>query len=227
MGNLCIIPARGGSKRIPRKNIRPFLGKPIIAYSIHAAIASRLFDHVMVSTDDLEIAEMARVLGAQVPFIRSTSNASDYATLSDVIEEVKESYKRKNVSFEYICCLLPTAPFVNSSLLEMAYKKLINSEADSIRPIVRYSYPIQRSLKMSDDGYIELVWPDNYKARSQDLETRFHDSGQFYWMKSDSGLLGSKKLGLEIPESLTQDIDSLEDWKLAEMKYKIFTQQDP
>lgn len=220
MNNLAIIPARGGSKRIPRKNIKDFLGKPIIAYSIEAALKSQLFNEVMVSTDDEEIAEVARNYGAKVPFLRTNKAADDFATLADVIDEVKMKYLAQNKSFEHICCILPTAPLVTVENLKKTLSLLNEKDADSVRPVVRFSYPIQRAVRMSE-GKIELFNPEHQNTRSQDLEPAFHDAGQFYWMKFESGLRGKNKFGFELPETQIQDIDTVEDWILAELKYQL------
>jgi pseudaminic acid cytidylyltransferase len=218
--NLAIIPARGGSKRIPKKNIKLFLGKPIIAYSIEVALESGLFDEVMVSTDDKEIANVAEEYGAKVPFFRSGENSTDYASLSDVIEEVKKFYLDINVIFNNICCILPTAPLITVDSLKKAFSILIeNKNIDSVRPVVRYSYPVQRAVRIKD-GKIEMVFPENRYTRSQDLEPTFHDSGQYYWMKFSSGLKGNNRYAFEIPELFAQDIDNESDWRLAELKYK-------
>lgn len=222
--NIAIIPARGGSKRIPRKNIKDFLGKPIISYSIEVAINSGLFDEVMVSTDDKEIASIAKEYGAKVPFMRSKENADDYATLADVIEEVKLHYDQKQDHFDNICCILATAPLMTANLLIEGYRELNINEIDSVRPVVRYSYPIQRALKMKE-GKISFFYNEFVKTRSQDLETSFHDAGMFYWMKFQSGLLGKNKYAFEISELHTQDIDTLEDWKMAEYKYEYLLKQ--
>ncbi len=225
MANLAIIPARGGSKRIPKKNIKPFLGKPIIAYSIEAAKTSHLFDEVMVSTDDDEVAEIARLYGAKVPFRRSTKNANDFAVLSDVIEEVIKSYLDQGRHFNNACCLLPTAPFVSPKTITEAYQKLIENNFDSVFPILEYSFPIQRSLKMMDDK-VSMLWEEFLNSRSQDLEPRYHDSGQFYWLNINA-FNNNKKLftansgGIVISELHAQDIDTETDWKLAEIKYKL------
>lgn len=218
--NLCIIPARGGSKRIPKKNIKDFLGKPIIAYSIEAALGSKLFDEVMVSTDDEEIAQIAEQYGAKVPFRRSERNADDFAVLADVIEEVKNAYHTKNRKFDNICCILPTAPFITIELLNKGFALLTENAVDSVKPVVRFSYPIQRAVRMKNNGRLEMFNPEHLKTRSQDLEPAYHDAGQFYWMKSEKALKGDAKLGFEISEQLVQDIDTEEDWKLAEIKFK-------
>lgn len=221
MRNLAIIPARGGSKRIPKKNIRDFLGKPIIAYPIEIALKSELFDEVMVSTDDQEVASVAIQYGAKIPFMRSAETSNDTAILSEVIEEVKESYSRIGRKFDNICCILPTAALTTTDLLVKGLELLNNVDIDSVRPIIRFSYPIQRSLRLDDDGKVTYFYPEFQNSRSQDLKPAFHDSGMFYWMKHSSGLKGSKKIGFEIPEISCQDIDTEEDWKLAELKYKL------
>lgn len=220
MKNLAIIPARGGSKRIPHKNIRDFLGKPIIAYSIESALDSRLFDEVMVSTDDEEIAKVAKEYGAKIPFMRSAETADDYATLSDVVEEVKDCYSIKDKSFNFICCILATAPLLKVSHLKKGYEMLVKEQnVDSVRPIAEFPYPIQRALKM-ENGSIELFNKQHKRTRSQDLEPAYYDAAQFYWMKWESGLKGDLRKGFVIPSIMVQDIDTLDDWKIAEFKYK-------
>lgn len=224
MKNIAIIPARGGSKRIPRKNIKPFLGKPIIAYSIEAAIQSGLFDTVIVSTDDVEIAEVAKKYGAQVPFLRSKDNSNDFADLKDVLLEVEKDLKALNYDFDTICCILPTAPFVNESILLESYERLVD-DVFSLFPVVKFSYPIQRALK-AENGNISMVEPKYISSRSQDLEDRFHDVGLFYWIKrtaliKEKTLFTSKCAYIEYPEKMVQDIDTQQDWDIAEMKYKM------
>lgn len=221
--NVAIITARGGSKRIPRKNIKSFLNKPIIQYSIEAAIESGCFDEVMVSTDDNEIAEISIKLGAKVPFLRSENNSDDHSTTADVLYEVLNNYKALGVEFENFCCIYPTAPFVTPQKLKFAYNKLLESDAKSVVPIVRFGFPILRSFKQEDD-YISLNWPEYRNSRSQDLPTSYHDAGQFYFLKTnpfmrDKVIFTDKTIGIELPESEVQDIDNLEDWKLAEIKY--------
>lgn len=221
MSNLCIIPARGGSKRIPRKNIRDFLGKPIIAYSIETALASGLFDEVMVSTDDEEIAAVAREYGAEVPFMRSPDTADDFAGLGDVVDDVKAEYQRLNIRFDYICCLLPTAPMVTTQIIRKGFDELLKlSNADSVRPVVRFAYPIQRALKITN-GKMSFFYPEHITTRSQDLEPTFHDAGLMYWMRFEIGLRGENKYAFEITSDLAHDIDTEEDWRLAELKYKV------
>ena len=225
MKNIAIIPARGGSKRIPRKNIRPFLGKPVIAYSIAAALQSGLFDEVMVSTDDEEIAEVARQYGAKVPFMRSATTADDYATTADVMLEVLECYKKQGIEFDTLCCIYSTAPFVTADRLESAYHLLAEKEFDSVFTAVAYSYPVQRGLKM-DAGKIRMVWPEYSKSRSQDLETIYHDAGQFYVSRVGSfyrhaSFRGPNTGGIILSELEVQDLDTETDWQLAEMKYHL------
>ncbi|HRR10048.1 MAG TPA: pseudaminic acid cytidylyltransferase [Rhodothermales bacterium] len=223
--NLAIITARGGSKRIPKKNIKLFCGKPIIAYSIEAALSSGLFDEVMVSTDDEEIRLVAEKYGATVPFLRSEETANDYAGLSVVIEEVKNEYQKREMNFDFVCCILPTAPLISVAALQKGFALLKERKADVILPVVKFSYPIQRAFKMTDDT-LEMFYPEFYEYRSQDLEPAYHDSGQFYWMKYDKSLKSKNKLGYEISEIEAQDIDTESDWKLAELKYKLLNNTD-
>jgi len=220
MDRIAIIPARGGSKRIPRKNIKPFLGKPIIAYSIEAALNSNLFDEVMVSTDDEEIAEVAKKYGASVPFFRSKENADDHATLNDVLEEVMQGYEQLGKKYDIGCCLLPTAPFITEGNLQKGYNLLISNTFDSVRPMARFSYPIQRAFKLGAKGQVVMMHPELYKVRSQDLEVAYHDTGQFYWFRIPTLLKSSNRGAFEIAETEFQDIDTLTDWKLAEIKYQ-------
>lgn len=226
MANLCIIPARGGSKRIPRKNTKDFLGKPIIAYSILAALDSGLFDEVMISTDDEEIAEIALNQGVKVPFLRSTETSNDYATTYQVLEEVLLEYEKIGSSFDYVCCIYPCAPFVNGEKLKLAFDTMIKGEFDSLFPTVGFGFPIQRALKL-DNQKISFFYPEYALSRSQDLEKSYHDAGQFYWTKVSS-LLEQKSLitnntgSIVFSELEVQDIDNETDWKLAELKYKMF-----
>jgi N-acylneuraminate cytidylyltransferase len=223
MSNICIIPARGGSKRIPRKNIRDFLGKPIIAYSIEAAINSGLFEEIMVSTDDNEIAEIAKQYGAKVPFMRSSENANDFATTADVLVEVINEYLRNSKEFEHICCIYPTAPFVTPKRLLEGFEILLNG-AESVLPLLTFDYPIWRSFKVNENKYLEYNWTEFINSRSQDLPKAYHDAGQWYWVKLNS-LKKSNKLifnttkGVHLSTFEAHDIDTTEDWKLAELKY--------
>jgi pseudaminic acid cytidylyltransferase len=226
MSNLLIIPARGGSKRIPRKNIKDFLGKPIIAYSIEAAIKSGLFDEIMVSTDDEEIAEIAISFGATVPFLRSNKNSNDYATTFDVVEEVVLQYKLINKVFDFICCLYACAPFVTADKLTEAYKLLQKNNLDSVLPVMPFGFPIQRALKKENNNRVVFFNPEFSLTRSQDLEQSFHDAGQFYWMNivqclKKKAILTDNTGSIEISEIEGQDIDNQNDWKLAELKYEL------
>lgn len=222
---LCIIPARGGSKRIPRKNIKIFLGKPIIVYSIEAAIKSRLFDEVMVSTDDEEIAQIAKKYGASVPFLRQSETATDYATTFDVINEVIREYNKQNKKFEFVCCIYACAPFVTVDKLIESFNLLQKGMYDSVFPIMPFSFPIQRALKIEDDK-VHFFYPEFSVSRSQDLVKSYHDAGQFYWIKiSDcfvkNGILTDNSGSIVISELEGQDIDNETDWKLAELKYEL------
>ncbi len=226
MKNIAIIPARGGSKRIPRKNIKPFMGKPIIAYSIEAALQCGLFDEVMVSTDDEEIAEVAKKYGAKVPFMRSAETANDYATMENVIEEVLQNYQKKGKIFESFCCILSTAPFLSKKSLQESFRIFTTDAYDSLMPVLAFSYPIQRALK-SENSRLIMREPEHIHTRSQDLEPMYHDAGLYYWMKIDRFLevkeIFCANTGMIVlSESEVQDIDTEEDWKMAEMKYRLY-----
>ncbi|MEO2127027.1 MAG: pseudaminic acid cytidylyltransferase [Christiangramia sp.] len=222
-GNICIIPARGGSKRIPRKNIKEFLGKPILAYSIEAAIATGIFDRIIVSTDDLEISKIAEKYGAEVPFLRTEENSNDYATTMDVIKEVCGQLNQQEEVYDIICCLYPCAPFVKANKLVEAFDLMNSSGFESVLPIIAFSYPIQRALKVNN-GKVDFLNPKYLTARSQDLDKSYHDSGQFYFFKSavlQNGNLFTNNTGcIIIDEKEGQDIDTLDDWTLAEIKYE-------
>jgi pseudaminic acid cytidylyltransferase len=222
---LCIIPARGGSKRIPRKNIRDFLGKPIITYSIEAAIQSQLFDEVMVSTDDNEIAKVAADYGAKVPFLRSNETSNDFATTFDVIKEVINEYKTIGKDFDYVCCIYACAPFVTSAKLENSFQLLIDKDYDSVFPVMPFGFPIQRALKQ-ESNTVQFFYPEFAISRSQDLEKSYHDAGQFYWINMEICLEKNRILTentgcIILSEIEGQDIDNEVDWKLAELKYEL------
>jgi pseudaminic acid cytidylyltransferase len=227
MKSIAIIPARGGSKRIPRKNIRNFLGKPIVSYSIETCIKSELFNEVMVSTEDEEIASIARTYGAKVPFLRSQKNADDYASTVDVIIEVIEWYRNNGQKFDIGCCIYPTAPLVRVDRIKEGWQLMCNQKYKTVFPITRFSSPIWRSLQVTD-GKVNMIWPQNLTKRSQDLPAAFYDAGQWYWFDIEQLCL-SKQLwtdntfGLEINELESQDIDNESDWKLAELKYRYIT----
>lgn len=221
---IAIIPARGGSKRIDRKNIKFFHGKPIIAYSIETAFKSNLFDTVMVSTDDEEIAAIARKYGAVTPFIRSFENSGDYATTADVIYEVINEYINVDIHFDLGCCIYPTAPLLTPDTLIKGVDMLLsNDEADSLVPVVSFNYPPQRSLVIKNN-YLEFLYPENSLKRSQDLPFLYHDCGQFYLFKikkflEKRMLLSDRTMPLIMKEKMVQDIDNEEDWQIAELKY--------
>lgn len=228
--NIAIITARGGSKRIPRKNIKSFLGYPIIKYSIDAALKSQCFDEVMVSTDDKEIAKISKKLGAKVPFLRSAKTSGDHASTASVIEEVLLEYKKRGQTSEYACCIYPTAPFITSEKLKRGYQIIRRLKADAAIPVVRYSYPIQRALKINDQGFLKMIHPGNMFKMSQEFISTYHDSGQFYWLRVSNFLkqrriFAKKTVAIEIPESEVQDIDVKEDWKIAEIKYQILNKK--
>ncbi len=225
MKKIAIITARSGSKRIPKKNIKFFLGKPIIAYSIEKAINSKLFDKVMVSTDDKEIANISKNYGAEVPFFRSKKNSDDFSTTPDVLIEVLETYKKLNEEFDFGCCIYPTAPLISEKELKKSFNLLISKKYDCVFPILPFSYPIQRALRIENSEKVEMINPRNYRVRSQDLEKMYHDAGQFYWFNV-SKFINKKKLWTNntgfiiVDEINTQDIDDEMDWRLAEIKYK-------
>ncbi|MBO0930729.1 pseudaminic acid cytidylyltransferase [Fibrella aquatilis] len=229
MSAICIIPARGGSKRIPRKNIRTFLGTPIIAYSIKAAQESGLFDEVMVSTDDAEIAQMAQFYGAVVPFARSAETANDRATTAAVLTEVLTTYATHGHTFDRACCLYATAPLVAAERLREAFGKLETGGFDTVFPVVRYGFPVQRAVTFQND---RLAWlqPEHALTRSQDLQPVFHDAGQFYFFnvprfRQTGQLITANSSGIELSELEAQDIDTTTDWDLAELKYRLLWQQ--
>lgn len=225
MSSIAIITARGGSKRIPHKNIKPFLGKPIIEYSIEAALKAGVFDEVMVSTDDEEIARIAKECGAKVPFFRSKENSDDFSTTADVIREVLKAYEDRGRQFEYACCIYPTAPFLTAETIREAMGILIDKKADSVVPVVKFSFPPQRAVVVRD-GVVKMNMPEFALARSQDLEPWYHDCGQFYCMDVKSFLeQGYLVMDNTYPyyqdEMNVQDIDTVEDWEMAEIKMKL------
>ncbi len=225
MSNVAIITARGGSKRIPRKNIRPFLGKPIIAYVIDAASQSGLFNEVMVSTDDAEIADIARQYGASVPFFRSAETADDFATTADVLTEVIARYEQQGQVFDYACCLYPTAPFITSDLLNRAFSTLIEKQFDTVYPVQPFSFPTQRAVLLRDSK-VQWFQPEHALTRSQDLEPAYHDAGQFYFFnvatfRQSHRLITDNSGGIVISELDAHDIDTEVDWAVAEMKYRM------
>jgi len=225
MRNIAIITARGGSKRIPQKNIKEFCGRPIIEYSIKAALDAGIYDEVMVSTDNEEIADVARAAGAKVPFLRSEKTSGDFATTADVILEVIETYEKLGEIFDYASCIYPTAPFVTAEKLREGMDILKKKRGDMIMPVVRFSFPPQRSM-VFDGDFIKPRWPENQNLRSQDLAPFYHDCGQFYCydIKKFMRLRGQFVNGIIpiiMPETEVQDIDNMDDWEIAELKYKL------
>lgn len=227
--NIAIITARGGSKRIPHKNIKEFCGKPIIEYSIEAAKQAGIFDTVMVSTDDNKIAEIAKNAGAEVPFMRSAETSNDYATTTDVLMEVLEKYKERGIRYENACCIYPTAPFVTGNKLRQAMDMLVNEKKDSVIPVVPFSFPPLRGMVIND-GKLEYKWQEYAMKRSQDLEEIYHDCGQFYVFRvepfeKEKKLVTDNTAGMIISELEVQDIDNETDWELAEMKYRLLKEK--
>lgn len=223
--NMCVIPARGGSKRIPRKNIKEFLGKPIISYSIKAAIASNCFDEIIVSTDDDEIAEVGIKYGAQVPFIRPDELSDDFSNTMAVVKHALEQKDIKSKA-ENVCCLYATAPFIDAKILLESYKKFIRSDANYCLGITDFPFPIQRAIKVSEKNRVEMFSKENSLKRSQDLEKSYHDAGQFCWGKGSAftkelSIYSGSTLPYILKRELVQDIDSMEDWTRAENMYRL------
>lgn len=225
MNSVCIIPARGGSKRIPRKNLRNFLGKPIIAYSIETALKAGLFESVIVSTDDKEIADTAIQYGAEVPFMRSSLNSNDYAGTDDVILEVIRQLQKKGRLYDYVCCIYPTAPFITQALLKESFQKMVSGGYDAVFPVAKFSTPLQKALHIRNDK-LTMIWPKNSQMRSQDFEPTYYDAGQFYWGLVDKfteqrSLFTSNTGTVVLDDLLVQDIDNESDWRIAELKYQM------
>lgn len=222
---IAIITARGGSKRIPGKNIRDFCGKPIIAYSIEAALESNLFSEVMVSTDSKEIANVAEQFGARVPFLRSAKTADDFATTSDVVLEVLKRYRERGEEFTYTCCIYPTAPFITPQKLCEAMKLMKDCKPIEVFPVVPFSYPPQRCLVIEEDKSMRYRFPEYMMSRSQDLESWYHDAGQFYIYRTEEyvrqeGKISGGFMPIIVSELEAQDIDTEEDWEAAVLKYQ-------
>ena len=224
--NICIIPARGGSKRIPRKNIKEFNGIPIIAYSIKAAIDSNCFDKVIVSTDDEEIASVSKFYGAEIPFIRPQELSNDYIDTISVIKHAIEWFEDNNITIKYVCCLYATAPFIQSKIISDAYVQLKDSEASYCFSVTSFPFPIQRSIKITSQNRLNMFYPEQFNSRSQDLEEAYHDAGQFYWghsnaFKEELPVFSELATPYLLPRFLVQDIDSTEDWIRAEAMYQV------
>lgn len=224
MKKIAIITARGGSKRIPRKNIREFLGKPILTYSVQAALESRAFDRVMVSTDDEEIAAVAKQYGAEVPFYRGGETSGDFATTNDVLLEVLQEYEKRGETFDMGCCIYPTAPFVTGEKLLDAMERFSQSDADALIPVIEFSYPPQRALVIEKERLV-FEYPQYLDTRSQDLVPHYHDAGQFYLFRvpafrKNRRLMVGNVLPYIVSELEVQDIDNETDWEIAELKYQ-------
>lgn len=226
MSRLAIIPARGGSKRIPGKNIKSFHGKPMLAYSIEAARASGLFDRVVVSTDDPAIAALALELGAEVPFMRPAALADDYASTLAVMQHAVAMLCGAGSAVDYVCCLYATAPFVQPTYLQQGLALLAAQPAKSYAfSVTRFAFPIQRAIRLNADGCIDACYPQYREVRSQDIEESFHDAGQFYWGRTEAWrrgdvLFSPLALPVELPGYLVQDIDTPQDWRRAELMYQ-------
>lgn len=222
--NIAIIPARGGSKRIPRKNIKPFDGRPMIAHAISAGIDSGLFAHVVVSTDNDEIARVARAHGAETPFVRPPELANDHAPTVPVIAHAIEACRALSWEFEFACCIYPGVPFIQTDDLEGALADLARSEADYCFPVTEFPSAIQRALRRDESGRMQPFFPENEQVRTQDLEAAYHDAGQFYWGRADAWLhnprIHSGGIGYRIPSWRVVDIDTPEDWVRAEIMFK-------
>lgn len=222
---IAIIPARGGSKRIPRKNIKDFFGKPLIAYSIEVALKSKLFDKVIVSTDDEEIAKIAMKYGASVPFLRPKELSDDFTGTGAVVDHAIEYLKQNNEEYDFVCTVYATAPFLDEKYLIEGFEKLKKSNAKNAFSCTSMPFPIQRTFKITQDKRCEMFWPENFMKRSQDLEEAFQDAGQFYWtnlnIKSDEITFGKDSIPIILPRYLVQDIDTLEDWKRAEYMFEV------
>ncbi len=226
---IAIIPARGGSTRIPKKNIKDFLGKPIIAYSIEAAKKSNLFDRIIVSTDDKKIASVARKYGAETPFIRPKELADNYTCTGDVITHAIEFLKAKGEKFDYVCTIYATAPLLDEKYLKEGFEKLTTSDAHMAFGVTSMPFPIWRTFKITDAGRCEMFFPECFKSRSQDLEDAYQDAGQFYWeninKKPTDIPFGKDSVPIVLPRYLVQDIDTPEDWETAEMMYTALKQK--
>jgi len=228
---LAVIPARGGSKRIPRKNIRPFAGKPIIAYSIQAALSSGCFDDVVVSTDDSEIAAIAESYGASVPFIRPVEIADDFTGTNAVVKHAIDWYCDQGHTVEHACCIYATAPFVTADVIRKGLALLTGGvDVQFAITVTGYSFPIQRALRILPEDRLGMFYPEYVMTRSQDLEETFHDAGQIYWGKAEAfvtnvPLFDHRSVPIYLPRKFVQDIDTPEDWELAEQLFMALNRQ--
>lgn len=228
---IAIIPARGGSKRIPGKNIKEFCGQPLIAYSIKAALESNLFEKVFISTDDEEIAETAKKYGATIPFIRPKSIADDFTHLAPVVIHALTELEKQGFVPSYSCCILATAPFLAPQYLQQGLDTISSCDADTVFSITTFPYPIQRALKLSSSGCVELFYPEYELARSNDLEESYHDAGQFYWLNTNNFLKNKRIITTNskpiiLPRKIVQDIDTPEDWETAELLFHVAKQRE-
>ena len=227
---LAIIPARGGSKRIPRKNIKWFCGKPMLAWSIEAALRSGEFDRIIVSTDDDEIAAVAQAHGADVPFVRPAELSDDHTGTVPVVAHAIDWINRRGNPVELACCLYATAPFVTAEDIQRGRRTLVESGSDYAFSVTSYPFPIQRAIRITAEGRVEMFSPEHFNTRSQDLEEAFHDAGQFYWGRSEAWLAGTPLFSRDaspvpLPSYRVQDIDTTEDWVRAELMFSVLNTQ--
>ncbi|QDX98146.1 pseudaminic acid cytidylyltransferase [Pectobacterium carotovorum subsp. carotovorum] len=228
---VAVIPARGGSKRIPRKNIKLFCGKPMIAWSIEQAKASGCFDRIIVSTDDMDIADVAREYGAEIPFIRPNELSNDYATTGQVMNHAVTWLLEQKLAIKAVCCIYATAPFLSAEDMRSGYRKFEESRSDYVFSATTYAFPIQRALKKDSNERISMFHPEEFHTRSQDLEEAFHDAGQFYWgtpeaWKEERPIFNSDSIAIALPRHRVQDIDTQEDWDRAELMFKVLRQSN-
>ena len=228
MSNLCIIPARGGSKRIPKKNIIDFFGIPIITYAINTAKSTSLFDEIMVSTDSEEIAEVSKKSGANVPFIRSKENATDKSPTIDVLIEVLQYYSSKGKKFNYVCCLYPYTPLITTATLHKGFELIKSNDVSSVFPAVPYSHPVQRGFTINESSIIDLIDLELFEKRTQSMKKVFHDAGQFYWfrpeiLKKTKSIVNNQSKIIEMNQLEVHDVDTLEDLEIVKLKYKLLS----
>lgn len=222
---IAVIPARGGSKRIPRKNIKPFCGKPMIAYSIEVAIRAGIFDEIIVSTDDEEIADVAKNAGASVPFMRPKELSDDFTATGAVVEHAIKFLQARGDRIKFVCTIYATAPLIDEFYIKLGLEKLRASNAKNAFSCTSMPFPIWRTFKIAKDGRCEMFWRENFAKRSQDLEEAYQDAGQFYWTNldapsSDEIFFGRDSIAIVLPRHLVQDIDTPQDWIRAEFLYE-------
>jgi pseudaminic acid cytidylyltransferase len=225
MAVLAVIPARGGSKRIPKKNIKHFHGKPMISYAIAGAAACNLFDKIVVSTDSREIAGVAERYGAEAPFLRPKELADDFTPTAPVLLHALEQLHGLDMEYEFLCCIYPTAVFIRPQYILEGYHLIRGEKASTVFSVTSYSFPIFRALKIEEGGWMKMFWPEHELTRSQDLPEAYHDAGQFYWLnvsefKRSQKMYSDRAMPVVIPRSLVVDIDSEEDWVVAENLYQ-------